>query len=193
MERALKSGQSLTRQMLGVARKQPLRSETIAIGKWMPAGRELLRASLGAKVALNVEVAADIWPIRVDSAELELALINITVNVRDAMPNGGTFTVRADNLRFRHEDDFPITGDFVQLSLEDTGFGMSPEVLGRAFEPLALYDEAEKHGYTGLGLPQVFAFCERAGGLATIDSAIGESTSVRMYLPRAMAAGGVTK
>jgi signal transduction histidine kinase/CheY-like chemotaxis protein len=194
MERALKSGQSLTRQLLGVARKQPLRSETIAIGKWVPAGRELLRASLGAKVALHVEVAADIWMIRVDPAELELALINVAVNARDAMPNGGTFTVRADNVRFRHEDGFPITGDFVQLSLEDTGFGMSQEVLGRAFEPL--FTTKPKGMGTGLGLPQVFAFCERAGGLSTIDSAIGAGTSVRLYLPRAAAAGatsGVTK
>jgi signal transduction histidine kinase/FixJ family two-component response regulator len=187
MERALKSGQSLTRQLLGVARKQPLRSETIAIGKWVPAGRELLRASLGAKVALNVEVAPDVAAIRVDPAELELALINVAVNARDAMPNGGTFTVRADNVRFRHEDGFPITGDFVQIALEDTGFGMGPEVLGRAFEPL--FTTKPKGMGTGLGLPQVFAFCERAGGLATIDSAIGAGTAVRLYLPRATAAG----
>jgi signal transduction histidine kinase/CheY-like chemotaxis protein len=186
MERALKSGQSLTRQLLGVARKQPLRSETIAIGKWVPAGRELLRASLGAKVALNLEVALDVWPVRVDPAELELALINVAVNARDAMPNGGTFTVSADNIRFRHEDGFPITGDFVQLTLEDTGAGMSSDVLGRAFEPL--FTTKPKGMGTGLGLPQVFAFCERAGGLATIDSAIGAGTSVRLYLPRAGAA-----
>ncbi|WP_250527052.1 hybrid sensor histidine kinase/response regulator [Caballeronia sp. GAWG2-1] len=185
MERALKSGQSLTRQLLGVARKQPLRSETIAIGKWVPAGRELLRASLGAKVALHVEVTADVWPVRVDPAELELALINVAVNARDAMPSGGTFTVRADNVRFRHEDGFPITGDFVQVTLEDTGFGMSSEVLGRAFEPL--FTTKPKGMGTGLGLPQVFAFCERAGGLATIDSAIGAGTAVRLYLPRAAA------
>ncbi|SAL75828.1 periplasmic sensor hybrid histidine kinase [Caballeronia peredens] len=187
MERALKSGQSLTRQLLGVARKQPLRSETIGIGKWVPAGRELLRASLGAKVALNVEVAPDVWAIRVDPAELELALINVAVNARDAMPNGGTFTVRADNVRFRHADGFPITGDFVQISLEDTGSGMSSEVLGRAFEPL--FTTKPKGMGTGLGLPQVFAFCERAGGLATIDSAIGAGTAVRLYLPRAAATG----
>ncbi|WP_277187514.1 hybrid sensor histidine kinase/response regulator [Caballeronia sp. BR00000012568055] len=187
MERALKAGQSLTRQLLGVARKQPLRNETIAVGKWVPAGRELLKASLGAKVALNVAVAAEIWPVRVDPAELELALINVAVNARDAMPNGGTFTVRADNVCFRHEDGFPITGDFVQLSLEDTGVGMSPEVLGRAFEPL--FTTKAKGMGTGLGLPQVFAFCERAGGLATIDSAIGAGTAVRLYLPRAAAQG----
>jgi signal transduction histidine kinase/FixJ family two-component response regulator len=186
MERALKSGQSLTRQLLGVARKQPLRIENIAIGKWVPAARELLRASLGAKVALNVEVEADIWPIRVDPAELELALINIAVNARDAMPNGGTFTVHADNISFRHEDGFPIVGDFVQLSLEDTGAGMNSDVLNRAFEPL--FTTKPKGLGTGLGLPQVFAFCERAGGLATIDSAIGAGTSVRLYLPRTGAA-----
>lgn len=183
MERALKSGQSLTRQLLGVARKQPLRSETIALGKWVPSVRELLRASLGAKVALNVEVAPDVWPVRVDPAELELALINVAVNARDAMPNGGTFTVRADNVQFRHEDGLPITGDFTRLALDDTGIGMSAEVLGRAFEPL--FTTKPKGMGTGLGLPQVFAFCERAGGLATIDSAIGAGTSVRLFLPRA--------
>jgi signal transduction histidine kinase/CheY-like chemotaxis protein len=185
MERALKSGQSLTRQLLGVARKQPLRNETIAIGKWLPACRELLKASLGAKVALNLETNSDVWPVRVDAAELELALINVAVNARDAMPNGGTFSVRADNVHFRHEDGFPIIGEFVQLTLEDTGAGMGPEILGRAFEPL--FTTKSKGMGTGLGLPQVFAFCERAGGVATIDSAVGAGTSVRLYLPRASA------
>ena len=190
MERALKSGQSLTRQLLGVARKQPLRNETIAIGKWLPACRELLKASLGAKVALNLESDTDVWPIRVDAAELELALINVAVNARDAMPNGGTFSVRADNVQFRHEDGFPIVGEFVQLTLEDTGDGMSPEILGRAFEPL--FTTKAKGMGTGLGLPQVFAFCERAGGVATIDSAVGAGTSVRLYLPRASASTAQT-
>ncbi len=185
MERALKSGQSLTRQLLGVARKQPLRNETISIGKWLPACRELLKASLGAKVALDLETDTDVWPIRVDAAELELALINVAVNARDAMPSGGTFAVRADNVRFRHEDGFPIVGEFVQLTLEDTGAGMGPEILGRAFEPL--FTTKSKGMGTGLGLPQVFAFCERAGGVATIDSAVGAGTSVRLYLPRASA------
>jgi signal transduction histidine kinase/CheY-like chemotaxis protein len=183
MERALKSGQSLTRQLLGVARKQPLSNETITIGKWLPACRELLKASLGAKVALHLETSIDIWPIRVDPAELELALINVAVNARDAMPGGGTFSVRTSNVRFRHEDGFPITGEFVQLTLEDTGTGMNEDVLGRAFEPL--FTTKPQGMGTGLGLPQVFAFCERAGGIATIDSAIGAGTSVRLYLPRA--------
>ncbi|WP_144155882.1 hybrid sensor histidine kinase/response regulator [Paraburkholderia sp. BCC1885] len=183
IERALKSGQSLTRQLLGVARKQPLRNETLALERWLPACRELLRASLGAKVSLVIDIGTDVWPMRVDVAELELALINIAVNARDAMPSGGRFTVRAANITFRHEDGFPLTGDFVQLSLEDTGMGMPPDVLARAFEPL--FTTKPKGMGTGLGLPQVFAFCERSGGLAAIDSAIGAGTSVRLYLPRA--------
>jgi CheY-like chemotaxis protein len=88
-------------------------------------------------------------------------------------------------VQFRHEDGFPIIGEFVQLTLEDTGAGMGPEVLGRAFEPL--FTTKSKGMGTGLGLPQVFAFCERAGGVATIDSAVGAGTSVRLYLPRASA------
>jgi signal transduction histidine kinase/CheY-like chemotaxis protein len=186
MERALKSGQSLTRQLLGVARKQPLRNETLALERWLPACRELLRASLGAKISLVIDIGVDPWPMRVDVDELELALINLAVNARDAMPNGGRFTVRTANIHFRRDDGFPLTGDFVQLSLEDTGGGMAPGVLARAFEPL--FTTKAKGMGTGLGLPQVFAFCERSGGLAAIDSAIGAGTSVRLYLPRATAA-----
>jgi signal transduction histidine kinase/FixJ family two-component response regulator len=185
MERALKSGQSLTRQLLGVARKQPLRTETLSLDRWLPACRELLRASLGAKVSLVIDIGVATWPMCVDVAELELALINIAVNARDAMPNGGRFTVRATNIVFRHEEGFPLTGDFVQLSLEDTGVGMAPDVLARAFEPL--FTTKPKGMGTGLGLPQVFAFCESSGGLAAIDSAVGAGTSVRLYLPRASA------
>ena len=175
MERALKSGQSLTRQLLGVARKQPLRNETLSLDRWLPACRELLRASLGAKVSLVIDIGEEIWPMCVDVAELELALINIAVNARDAMPNGGRFTVRASNIHFRAADGLPLSGDFVQLSLEDTGAGMAPEILARAFEPL--FTTKPKGMGTGLGLPQVFAFCERSGGLAAIDSAVGAGTS----------------
>jgi len=99
------------------------------------------------------------------------------------MPNGGRFTVRARNISFRPDEGFPLDGDFVQISLEDTGAGMPPDVLARAFEPL--YTTKPKGMGTGLGLPQVFAFCERSGGLAAIDSAIGAGTSVHLYLPRA--------
>jgi signal transduction histidine kinase/CheY-like chemotaxis protein len=183
IERALKNGQSLTRQLLGVARKQPLRNETLAIERWLPSCRELLHASLGAKISLVMDIGTEVWPMNIDVAELELALINTAVNARDAMPNGGRFAVRAANITFRREDGFPLTGDFVQLSLEDTGVGMPPDVLARAFEPL--FTTKPKGMGTGLGLPQVFAFCERSGGLAAIDSAIGAGTSVRLYLPRA--------
>jgi signal transduction histidine kinase/ActR/RegA family two-component response regulator len=184
VERALKSGQSLTRQLLGVARKQPLRNETIDLGRWLPASRELLRASLGAKVSLIVDIDEEVWPVLVDVAEFELALINLAVNARDAMPNGGRFTVSARKISFRPGEGFPLDGDFAQISLEDTGPGMPPEVLARAFEPL--YTTKPKGMGTGLGLPQVFAFCERSGGLAAIDSAIGAGTSVHLYLPRAL-------
>ena len=179
IERALKSGQSLTRQLLGVARKQPLRNETIAVERWLPGCRELLGASLGAKVALVVDVSAHVWPTRVDVAELELALINVAVNARDAMPSGGRFTVRANNVAFRHDDGFPLTGDFVQISLEDTGVGMPPEVLQRATEPFF----TTKGPGTGLGLAMVHGFVQQSHGRLEIDSRQGEGTTVRMIFP----------
>ncbi|WP_179402833.1 hybrid sensor histidine kinase/response regulator [Burkholderia guangdongensis] len=185
IERALKNGQSLTRQLLGVARKQPLRSETIDVTQWLGTCRELLKTSLGLKSSLSVDIQPGLWPIRVDVAELELAVINLAVNARDAMPAGGRFTVSARNMTFRREDGFPLTGDFAQIAFDDTGSGMAPDVLSRAFEPL--FTTKAKGMGTGLGLPQVFAFCERSGGLATIDSAVGAGTSVRLYLPRANA------
>ena len=181
--RAVKGGQSLTRQLLGVARKQPLRNETVDLSRWMAASRELLKTSLGAQVALIVDIEADLWPIEVDTAELELALINIAINARDAMPNGGTLTVRGKNLTLDRESGFALAGEFVRLSLDDSGVGMPPGVLAHAFEPL--FTTKPKGMGTGLGLPQVFAFCERSGGLATIDSTPGAGTSVRLYLPRA--------
>ncbi|QKM51119.1 Sensor kinase CckA [Burkholderia glumae] len=186
VERALKNGQSLTRQLLGVARKQPLRSETIDVPQWLGSScRELLKTSLSSKSSLVIEMPPDIWPIRVDLAELELAVINLSVNARDAMPTGGRFTIAAQNLTFRHEDGFPLTGDYVCIALSDTGSGMPPEVLAHAFEPL--FTTKPKGMGTGLGLPQVFAFCERSGGIATIDSEQGRGTTVRLYLPRAKA------
>ncbi|KVE30252.1 hybrid sensor histidine kinase/response regulator [Burkholderia vietnamiensis] len=185
IERALKNGQSLTRQLLGVARKQPLHNETIDVGQWLGTCRELLKTSLGSKSSLVVAIEPGVWPVRIDVAELELAVINLAVNARDAMPAGGRFTVGARNVTLRREDGFPLTGDFVQISLDDTGIGMAPDVLARAFEPL-FTTKGQGMG-TGLGLPQVFAFCERSGGLATIDSAVGAGTSVRLYLPRARA------
>jgi signal transduction histidine kinase len=182
IERALSNGQSLTRQLLGVARRQPLRKETIDLANRLESGSASLRALLGTRAELWLDLPPGLWPVNIDTAELDLALINLILNARDAMPHGGQIQIRARNLELRPADGFALSGEFVQLTVQDSGTGMSPEVLARSAEPL--FTTKPKGAGTGLGLPQVFAFCERSGGLASIDSNPGEGTSVTLYLPR---------
>ncbi|MGI4982582.1 MAG: ATP-binding protein [Janthinobacterium lividum] len=180
IERAVYDGQNLTRQLLGVARKQPLRAEPVGLREWLAVQQARLREVLGSGIALSWE-AGDDCRIRVDPYEFELAVNNVARNARDAMPAGGNFAIGAST-RWRSGADAPVlNGEFVCIALRDDGVGMEPAVLSRAFEPL-FSTKAGGRG-TGLGLPQVFAFCEQAGGLARIDSASGKGTTVYFYLP----------
>jgi signal transduction histidine kinase len=123
--------------------------------------------------------------VTVDPAEFELALLNIAVNARDAMPGGGGFHVEARNLSF-HPDDMAsegLIGDFVAVSLSDTGAGMAAEVQARAFEPF--FTTKEIGSGSGLGLSQVYGFARQSGGAAVIRSDIGKGTAITMFLPRA--------
>lgn len=183
IERAIKSGKLLTRQLLGVARKQPQRTETIKLQDWLPRAEPLLAASVSAEVALVLHIDPLAWPIEADAAELELALMNVAVNARDAMTEGGTLSIRVENLHLADGAAFAHAGDYVRISLTDTGTGMPAAVLNRAFEPL--FTTKPQGMGTGLGLPQVSGFCEQAGGTATIESTSGRGTTVRFYLPRA--------
>lgn len=181
MERAIHRGTSLTRRLLGVARKQPLCSETVSLQSF---GVEfgLVRASLPTRIALEVTIPDSTWPIEVDLTEFELAVINVAVNARDAMPERGLFRIQAENVTLDGASVLPLTGDFVRLALTDNGTGMSEEVRTHAFDPL--FTTKPMGEGTGLGLAHVRAFCEQSGGTVELDTEVGRGTSIIMYLPR---------
>jgi signal transduction histidine kinase/ActR/RegA family two-component response regulator len=185
VEAALHRAEMLTRQLLGVARKRPLREERIDPASWLARRAALLQVTLGADILLDIDVRPDAWPVLADADELELALINVAMNTRDAIERDGHFSVRAENVALPPDTESAISGDFLVLTLCDDGPGMAETVRRRAFEPL--FTTKRKGMGTGLGLAQVMAFCERAGGVATIASAEAQGTCVRMYLPRAAA------
>lgn len=187
--RAVGNGQALTRRLLGVARKQPLREELVDLPRWSK-GLGLVRATLGDSNAFNVQVEEETWPVHVDSAELELAILNVAINARDAMPNGGSFDLSMSNVQLPAGRIPNLSGDYVCISMTDNGEGMDPEVKSRAFEPF--FSTKPVGRGTGIGLAQGRAFCERSGGAATLSSALGVGTTVTFYLPRARGAAGQT-
>jgi signal transduction histidine kinase len=182
VERAAAKAESVARRLLSVARKQPLKQEPLDLASWLPAAEGLLQTAVGQNTELDIEVPNDIWPVFTDATEIELALINIALNARDALPPGGRFTIRCENVRVMADDEAEFHGEYVRVSLTDNGDGMSEAVAARAFEPL--FTTKLSGTGTGLGLAQVLAASEQAGGTARIDSVIGEGTTVSLYLRR---------
>ena len=176
--RAVSSGERLTRQLLAFARRQPLQPEVISIQERLPALLALIAPTLGPRIESSVDVDEKTKAVLVDPAELELAVINLAVNAKDAMPEGGQLTLSARNAAPAEID---ITGDFVVLTVADTGTGIDPELTDRIFEPFFTTKPAGQG--TGLGLSQVYGLCAQAGGTARIDSVRGQGTRVSLYLP----------
>jgi PAS domain S-box-containing protein len=183
IEQAARSGASLTRQLLTFARRQAMNRVSVDLQERLGAIRDLLLSSVGGAVDLSLDIDPDIWCVETDPAELELALVNIAVNARDAMPNGGSLAIRASNTVFSETGPSALTGEFVALSLADTGSGIGPDVLARVFEPFFTTKDVGRG--TGLGLSQVYGFARQSGGDVRIASAPGEGTTVTIYLPRA--------
>jgi|1186.fasta_scaffold10068_1 two-component system, NtrC family, sensor kinase len=181
IEAAAKRGANLTRQLLSFSRRQTHEPTTINLARHLPQLEDMLRSSLRGDIAIDMQVTEGLWATKIDLSELELAVLNIAVNARDAMPNGGRLIVAAQNVSFSDTDTIGLTGDFVSLSLRDTGAGMPPDVLARAFEPFFTTKEVGKG--TGLGLSQVYGFAQQSGGTATIARP-GRGTTVTLYLPR---------
>ena len=182
VERATAGAESLARRLMSVARKQPLRQELIDPGAWLRSVLDLVKKSVHPSVMVTLELSPDLWNVMADPVELELALVNIAVNASDAMPHGGRVLIRCQNARVRGaETDIP-DGEYVLVSITDNGEGMTEQVRRRAFEPL--FTTKQRGAGAGLGLTQVLAACEQAGGTARITSVTGSGTTVRLYLPR---------
>ena len=181
VERATAGAEALARRLLSVARKQPLKQAPIDLSVWLAAATGLIETAAGEKVQVKVQVSSDMWQVRADATELEFAIINIAVNARDAMPQGGRFVIRCQNVRVTADNVLP-DGEYALLAFTDSGEGMPETTARRAFEPL--FTTKLSGSGTGLGLAQVLAACEQAGGTARLASVPGRGTTVRLYLPR---------
>jgi PAS domain S-box-containing protein len=184
--RAAVRGADLTRRLLTFARRQILDPTVLDLNRQLSAFNDLLQRTLGDSIEVRMEQAPDIWHVRVDAGQLENALLNLAINARDAMPQGGRLTVRADNVvlddAFCRDHPQIEPGEYVSIAVSDTGTGIEPEVLKRVFEPFFTTKESGKG--SGLGLAMVHGFAEQSGGVATIESRPGLGTTVRIYLPR---------
>jgi signal transduction histidine kinase/CHASE3 domain sensor protein/CheY-like chemotaxis protein len=187
---AAQRGATLTAQLLAFARRQPLAPSAIDLAASMPELVPLMRRTLGEQVEVRLVETAGLWPAMADRAQLESAVLNLALNARDAMPEGGRLTIELANKVLdaeycrRHAEVDP--GDYAMVAVSDTGEGMTPQVLARVFEPF-FTTKPDGRG-TGLGLPMVFGFVKQSGGHVNIYSEPGEGTTVRLYLPRARTA-----
>ena len=179
MRRAIARGTGLTRHLLAFSRRRPVNPESIDPVAHLSGMRSMLDASLGGDIDVQMRFAPDIWPIEVDAGEMELAIVNLCVNARDAMPDGGMITIAVENSSSQDAGE-----DWVRISVADTGTGMPPEVQARAFEPFFTTKDISKG--SGLGLPQVYGFVQQSGGRVTIHSTVGEGTIVTLLLPRSL-------
>jgi signal transduction histidine kinase/CheY-like chemotaxis protein len=183
--RATERGERLTRQLLAFSRRQNLRPEVVDLRQRTAEMGEMLSRSTRDDIHVSVEMPDDLWPVSVDRAEFELAVLNVAVNARDAMPCGGRLSIAGRNATIAQADAPAngVAGDFVAVILKDTGTGMPPGTLARAFEPY--FTTKEVGAGSGLGLSQVYGFAHQSGGTATIESEPGAGTTVTLYLPRA--------
>jgi len=189
LENAMQGAQraaTLTRRLLAFSRQQPLDPTSLDLNRVLNGVSDFLRQALGEAISSEIVGSGGVWPVQADRAELETAILNLAVNARDAMPDGGKLTIEASNSYLdeaycrQHSDIQP--GQYVQIAVTDTGAGMTKEVVDRAFEPF--FTTKQSGQGTGLGLSQVYGFVKQSGGHVKIYSEIGEGTTVKIYLPR---------
>jgi PAS domain S-box-containing protein len=191
---AAERGADLTHQLLAFSRRQHLSPRRVDVNELIGNTARLLARTLGENIAVDVRLGHELWSVIADAGQLEAALVNIAINARDAMPNGGVLTISSANARIDADDAArqPETavGDYVAIELRDNGTGMSPEVLAHIFEPF-FTTKAPGKG-TGLGLSMVYGFIKQSGGHLSADSTVGEGTLFKLYLPRAVEAPATT-
>jgi signal transduction histidine kinase/ActR/RegA family two-component response regulator len=182
---AAQRGADLTRSLLAFARKQPLRPSRIAVNDLVNGIARLLSRTLGEQIEVTLDLAADVWPVIADPAQLEAALTNLATNARDAMPKGGRLRITTANQRLdedyaaQHADVTP--GDYAMIAVSDTGIGMTPDVVAQIFDPF--FTTKGRGEGTGLGLSMVFGFLKQSGGHINVYSEPGVGTTFRLYLP----------
>jgi PAS domain S-box-containing protein len=182
IQTAAKRGESLTRQLLTFSRRQHLNPTVIDLNSSIKNMRTMIESSLRGNIIYREKLAPHLWPVKVDLAELELAIVNLAVNARDAMPNGGVFTLSAANVTTENESENSQSAvNLVAIEFGDSGMGIPPNLLSKIFDPFFTTKEVGKG--SGLGLSQVYGFAHQSGGTVRAESKVGLGTAITMYLP----------
>lgn len=188
---AVDSGASLTKRLLAFARKRSLKPSRLTVNNRIENTKQLLKRTLDENIDLRTTLAPDLWNVFVDAGELDSAILNLALNSRDAMPSGGTLDITAQNVVVNEQDIQEWSdvepGEYVLLSIADTGIGMSPEIMRQAITPFFTTKEVGRG--SGLGLSSVFGFAKQSNGFLDIESAEGAGTTINIYLPRAALPG----
>ncbi|MBR0664439.1 PAS domain-containing protein [Roseomonas hellenica] len=189
LEASMQSGQraaALTHRLLAFSRRQALDNQPLDVGTLIGSMQDLLRRTLGEQVELHIDTPFELWTTLADESQLESAILNLAINARDAMPDGGRLTIAARNASLSEADlagsDQAQPGEFVEILVTDTGLGMPPEVLAKAFDPF--YTTKPVGQGTGLGLSMIYGFVQQSRGHVAIESQEGRGTKIRLYLPR---------
>jgi PAS domain S-box-containing protein len=175
----------LTHRLLAFARRQPLDPQPLDVNGLVGNIEEMLRRTLGERVELKIALGAELWPALTDANQLENALLNLAINGRDAMPDGGRLTIETSNIGVLPEQvrqDGLEVGEYLLIAVTDTGTGMSPETIAKAFDPFFTTKPIGQG--TGLGLSMIYGFAKQSRGQVSIDSKLGQGTTVNLYLPR---------
>jgi PAS domain S-box-containing protein len=179
-------GATLTQRLLAFSRRQPLQPQLVDLSKLVGGMMDLFKRSVGESINVETDLKDILWPAKVDPNQLESSLLNLVINSRDAMPDGGTIRIETANVSLSRKDllAFPdvAPGPYVMVAVGDTGAGMLPHIMARAFEPFFTTKQIGQG--TGLGLSMVYGFVKQSGGHVTIESAVNAGTTIRIYLPR---------